>query len=57
LDKKCSCYACKNYSKAYLHHLYKSKELLYQRLATIHNLKFYIDLMAKIRQGIKKGKI
>lgn len=57
LDKKCSCYACKNYSRAYLHHLYKSKELLYQRLATIHNLKFYIDLMAKIREGIKRGKI
>jgi len=57
LDKKCSCYTCKNYSKAYLHHLYKSKELLYQRLATIHNLKFYIDLMEKIRQGIKKNKI
>ena len=47
----------KNYSKAYLHHLYKSGESLYQRLATIHNLKFYMDLMAKIRQGIKKGKI
>jgi queuine tRNA-ribosyltransferase len=57
LDKKCSCYTCKNYSKAYLHHLYKSKEFLYQRLATIHNLKFYIDLMAKIREGIGKGKI
>ncbi len=57
LDKKCSCYTCKNYTKAYLHHLYKSKELLYQRLATIHNLKFYVDLMQKIREGIKKGKI
>ncbi len=57
LDKKCSCYACKNFSKAYLHHLYKSGESLYQRLATIHNLKFYMDLMQKIREGIKKGKI
>ena len=57
LDKKCSCNTCKNYSRAYLHHLYKSGEFLYQRLATIHNLKFYIDLMAKIREGIKKGKI
>ncbi len=57
LDKKCSCYTCKNYSKAYLHHLYKSGELLYQRLATIHNLKFYIDLMQKIREGIGRGKI
>jgi queuine tRNA-ribosyltransferase len=57
LDKKCSCNTCKNYSKAYLHHLYKSGEFLYQRLATIHNLKFYIDLMAKIKEEIKKGKI
>jgi queuine tRNA-ribosyltransferase len=47
----------KKYSKAYLHHLYKSGEPLYQRLATIHNLKFYMDLMQKIRKGIKKGKI
>lgn len=57
LNKKCSCYTCKNFSRAYLHHLYKSGESLYQRLATIHNLKFYMDLMARIRQGIKKGKI
>jgi len=57
LDKKCSCYTCKNFSKAYLHHLYKSGEPLYQRLATIHNLKFYMDLMQKIREGIKRGKI
>ncbi|MBU4284776.1 tRNA guanosine(34) transglycosylase Tgt [Patescibacteria group bacterium] len=47
----------KNCSKAYLHHLYKSGESLYQRLATIHNLKFYMDLMQKIREGIKKGRI
>jgi len=57
IDKSCSCYTCKNFSKAYLHHLYKSGEPLYQRLATIHNLKFYMDLMQKIREGIKKGKI
>ncbi len=57
LDKNCSCNTCKNYSRAYLHHLYKSGEFLYQRLATIHNLKFYIDLMMKIRKGIKGGKI
>lgn len=57
LDKKCSCCTCRNFSRAYLHHLYKSGESLYQRLATIHNLKFYMDLMQKIREGIKKGKI
>ena len=57
IDKNCSCYACKNFSKAHLHHLYKSNEPLYQRLATIHNLRFYMDLMGKIRDGIKKGEI
>jgi queuine tRNA-ribosyltransferase len=57
LDKNCDCYACNNFTRAYLHHLYKTKEMLYYRLATIHNIKFYLDLMEKIRNGIKKGKI
>jgi queuine tRNA-ribosyltransferase len=57
LDKNCDCYACKNFTRAYLHHLYKTKEMLYHRLTTIHNIKFYLDLMKKIRNGIKKGKI
>jgi len=57
LDKNCDCYACKNFTRAYIRHLYKTKEMLYFRLATIHNLKFYLDLMKKIRAGIKTGKI
>ena len=57
LDKNCDCYACRNFSRAYLHHLYKTKEMLYYRLATMHNIKFYLDLMGKIRKGIKSGKI
>lgn len=57
LDKNCDCYACRNFSRAYLHHLYKTKEMLYYRLATMHNIKFYLDLMEKIRKGIKSGKI
>ncbi|HNW96645.1 MAG TPA: tRNA guanosine(34) transglycosylase Tgt [Candidatus Paceibacterota bacterium] len=57
LDKNCDCYACQNFSRAYLHHLYKTKEMLYYRLATMHNIKFYLDLMGKIRKGIKSGKI
>jgi len=57
LDKNCNCYTCKNFTRAYLHHLYKTKEMLYYRLATIHNIKFYLDLMGKIRNGIKRGKI
>ena len=57
IDKKCDCYTCKNFSGSQLHHLFKAKEPLYQRLATIHNLKFYTELMEKIRNGIEKGKI
>ncbi len=57
LDNNCNCYACKNFTHAYLHHLYKTKEMLYYRLATIHNIKFYLDLMKKIRKVIKLGEI
>jgi len=57
IDKNCQCYVCRNFSRAYLHHLYKIKEPLYQRLATIHNLKFYMDLMKKIRDLINSGKL
>lgn len=49
LDKLCNCYTCKNYSNAYLHHLYKTCENLFLRLASIHNLQFYLDLMRKLR--------
>ena len=49
VDKKCSCELCKNYTKAYLAHLFSIKEPLAMRLASIHNLKFYLELMEKIR--------
>ncbi len=57
IDKNCDCYACRNFSRAYLHHLYKTKEMLYYRLATIHNLKFYLELMLRIQRAIKSGKL
>ncbi|MGB9847947.1 MAG: tRNA guanosine(34) transglycosylase Tgt [Minisyncoccia bacterium] len=57
LDLYCDCENCRNFSLAYLHHLYKNNELLYYRLATLHNLKFYLDLIREIRQAIKKNKI
>jgi queuine tRNA-ribosyltransferase len=57
LDSKCSCYTCKNYSRAYLHHLYRSGELLSSRLNTIHNLQFYQDWMAKIRLAIETNEL
>lgn len=55
LDGGCDCYTCRNFSTAYIHHLFKSEELLAYRLATIHNLHFIIELMGKIRQSILDG--
>lgn len=52
IDKHCGCYTCRNFSRAYLNHLFRTEEPLALKLATIHNLKFYLDLMAKIRQDI-----
>ncbi len=52
IDKACDCYICRHYSRAYLRHLFMTKENLGLRLATIHNLKFYLDLMEKIRKEI-----
>ena len=48
-DEQCDCLLCKNYSKAYLRHLFSVKEPLALRLAALHNLKFYTDLMKKLR--------
>jgi queuine tRNA-ribosyltransferase len=56
LDPECDCYTCKNYSRAYLHHLDKCKEILGSHLNTIHNLHFYQKLMKKIRKAIEEGK-
>ena len=56
-DKFCSCPTCKNFSQSFLHHLYKTKEPLYQRLATLHNLKFYFDLIKILRDAIRKEEI
>lgn len=54
LDKHCSCYACQNYSRAYIRHLIKTNEILGIRLTTIHNLHFIQDLMENIRQAIRE---
>ena len=54
LDPDCICYTCKNFSAAYLHHLFRCGELLALRLATIHNLTFISNLMADIREAILK---
>jgi queuine tRNA-ribosyltransferase len=52
LDESCSCYACRNFSRAYLHHLHRSKEILGARLNTIHNLHYYLDLMRQMREAL-----
>ena len=52
LDEACDCYTCRNYSRAYLRHLYVSREILAFRLLTFHNLYYYLGLMGKMRQAI-----
>ena len=52
LDVSCQCPACKNYSRAYLHHVFKSQEIISSMLITWHNLHYYQDLMGRIRQAI-----
>jgi len=55
LDPNCDCKVCKHYTRAYIRHLFKSKELLAYNLATYHNLYFILRLMEDIRKAIKKG--
>jgi queuine tRNA-ribosyltransferase len=56
VDPACSCYTCQNYSRAYLNHLFRSKEITYIRLASLHNLHYYLNLMREVREAIKQGK-
>jgi len=56
IDPSCACYTCVNYSRAYLRHLDRCNEILGARLATIHNLHFYLRLMADIRAAIEAGR-
>ncbi|HLD30540.1 MAG TPA: tRNA-guanine transglycosylase, partial [bacterium] len=51
-DPDCACYTCSNFSRAYLHHLFKAGEILALTLNTLHNLFFMVNLMAKIRKAI-----
>ena len=57
VDANCGCYTCRNYSRAYLRHLDRCNEILGSRLNTIHNLTFYLDLMAGIRAAIAAGRL
>lgn len=55
VDENCECHTCRNFSRAYLRHLKKADEMLYMRLAVIHNLYFYNNLMENIRNSLEKG--
>ena len=57
IDEKCSCYACSHFSRAYIHHLFRVRELLAYRLASIHNICFVNQLVNTIRQAIARGSL
>ena len=57
LDANCPCYTCKNYTRAYLHHLFRRKEILSARLNTLHNLQYLQTLMQQLRAAIETGKL
>ena len=56
LDSECDCYCCKNYTKAYLRHLYKCDESFGKRLLSIHNVRFLIHMMEEARIAIKEDR-
>jgi len=57
LDEACGCYGCRNFSRAYLHHLQRANEILGARLNTIHNLHYYQQLMKELRESIEAGQL
>ena len=57
VDASCQCFTCRHYTKAYLHHLFKAKELIGYSLATIHNLHFMVQLMKDYRQAIMNNEL
>lgn len=56
IDEECNCPTCRNFSRAYIRHLFKAKEMLGMRLSVIHNLYFYNELMARIRKAIEEDR-
>ncbi len=56
LDSKCDCYTCKNFSRSYLRHLFNTEEILGLRLASLHNINFYLAMMRKIREAINQDR-
>ena len=56
IDELCDCYTCRNYSRAYLRHLYMAREILSSHLNTVHNLHYFVNLMAGIRRAIEEDR-
>ncbi len=56
IDEGCPCYTCRNYSRAYVNHLFRAKEILAARLATIHNLQFYFDLIDRAALALREDR-
>lgn len=56
LDEQCLCYCCRNFSRAYLRHLFNTEEVLGLRLVSLHNIYFYLELMRKIREAIRQDR-
>lgn len=56
LDQECGCYTCKNFSRAYLRHLFNTEEMLGLRLVSLHNVHFYLKLMSDIREVVAQGR-
>ncbi len=56
IDERCDCYTCKNFTKAYLNHLFRAGEITFFRLASIHNVRYYLNLMSEARKAILDDK-
>jgi queuine tRNA-ribosyltransferase len=56
LDPECGCHVCRNYSRAYLRHLYRAGEILASQLNTYHNLYYFLDLMRRVREAISANR-
>ncbi|MCR4941875.1 MAG: tRNA guanosine(34) transglycosylase Tgt [Campylobacter sp.] len=55
IDPLCNCHTCRNYSRGYLNHLFRARELTFYRLASLHNLHYYLNLMSEMRNAIANG--
>jgi queuine tRNA-ribosyltransferase len=55
VDESCPCETCRRYSRAYLRHLFQAKEILYSRLATLHNLTYYLSVVRRARAAVMAG--